>query len=278
MEPKIITTLLKKEINDSLNNRWFVLYAGAFTGLALLLSWLSLSGGGTGYTGFAGFGRTAASLVNLVLLVIPLMALTIGAGSLAGERERGTLSYLLSQPVNRAEVLVGKYLGLAAALLAALAFGFGLSGIVIAGRGGQTNAGAYGTLIIFAFVLALGMLSLGFLISVLARKAAVATGVALFLWLALVFIGDLGLMGTALAFKLPIHTLFNLALINPLQVFKMSALLGINASLDVLGPAGIYAVQTYRDSLTWLFLGSLLAWIVLPLAGAYVIFVRRGDL
>ncbi|HXV41431.1 MAG TPA: ABC transporter permease, partial [Anaerolineae bacterium] len=75
MELRIITTLLKKEINDSLNNRWFVLYAAAFTGLALLLSWLSLSSGGIGYSGFAGFGRTAASLVNLVLLVVPLMAL-----------------------------------------------------------------------------------------------------------------------------------------------------------------------------------------------------------
>ncbi len=276
METRIITTLLKKEINDSLNNRWFVLYAAAFTGLALLLSWLSLSGG-TGYSGFAGFGRTAASLVNLVLLVVPLMALTIGAGSLAGEQESGTLSYLLAQPVNRGEVLLGKYLGLAAALLGALAFGFGLSGLIIAGRGGQTDAGAYGLLVTFAFVLTLGMLSVGFLISVLARKATVATGMALFLWLILVFIGDLGLMGTALVFKLPINTLFNLALVNPLQVFKMSALISINATLDVLGPAGIYAMQTYRDSLTWLFLGSLIAWIVLPLMGAYVIFSRRRD-
>ncbi len=255
-----------------------MLYAGAFTGLALLLSWLSLSGGGTGYTGFAGFGRTTASLVNLVLLVVPLMALTIGAGSLSGERERGTLHYLLAQPVNRVEVLLGKYLGLAASLLGALALGFGLSGAVIAGQGGQADAGAYGLLVIFAFTLALGMLSLGFLISVLTRKAAVATGIALFLWLTLVFGGDLGLMGTTLAFKLPIQTLFNLALFNPLQVFKMSALISINATLDVLGPAGIYAMQTYRDDLTWLFLGSLIAWIVLPLFAAYTIFARRGDL
>lgn len=278
MEPRIITTLLKKEINDSLNNRWFVLYAAAFTGLALLLSWLSLSGGGTGYSGFAGFGRTAASLVNLVLLVVPLMALTVGAGSLAGEREQGTLAYLLSQPLNRAEVLLGKYLGLAASLLGALALGFGLSAIVIAGRGGRTDIKAYGLLVGFAFILALGMLSLGFLVSVLTRKAAVATGVALFLWLGFVFIGDLGLMGTALAFKLPINTLFSLALLNPLQVFKMSALIGINATLDVLGPAGTYAMQTYRDSLTGLFLGSLAAWVVLPLAATYVIFNRKGDL
>jgi Cu-processing system permease protein len=278
MEPRIVTTLLKKEINDSLNNRWFVLYAGAFTGLALLLSWLSLSSGGLGYSGFAGFGRTAASLVNLVLLIVPLMALTIGAGSLAGERERGTLAYLLAQPVNRVEVLLGKYLGLAASLLGALALGFGLSAVIIAGRGGQTDVGAFGLLVAFAFALALGMLSVGFLISVLTRKAAVATGVALFVWLTFVFIGDLGLMGTSLAFKLPIDVLFSLALINPLQVFKMSSLLSINATLDVLGPAGIYAMQSYRDSLTWLFLGALAAWIVLPLLAAYVQFNRKGDL
>jgi Cu-processing system permease protein len=278
MEPTIIITLFRKEIGDSLRNRWFILYAAAFTGLALLLSWLSLNGGGTGYTGFAGFGRTAASLVNLVLLVIPLMALTIGAGSLAGEQERKTLAYLLSQPVNRAEVLVGKYLGLAASLLGALALGFGLSAIIIAGGGGQTEAGTFGLLIGFAFALALGMLSLGFLISSLSRKAAVATGIALFLWLLLVFVGDLGLMGATLIFKLPIQTLFTLAVFHPLQVFKMSALMSINATLDVLGPVGIYAIQNYRDSLTWLFLGSLLAWIVLPLFGAYWLFERRGDL
>ena len=277
MEPGIIITLLKKEIDDSLNNRWFLLYALAFSALALLLSWLSLSGGGSGYTGFAGFGRTAAGLVNLVLLVVPLMALSIGAGSLVGEREQGTLHYLLSQPVNRLEVLLGKYLGLAAALLGALALGFGLSAVVLSARGGQANIAAYGLLVGYAVVLALGMLRLGFLISVLTRKVAVATGVALFSWLALVFGGDLGLMGTVLAFKLPIGTLFTLALVNPLQVFKMAALVGINATLDVLGPAGIYAMQTYRQNLGWLFVGSLLAWIVLPLAATLIIFQRRGD-
>lgn len=278
MELRIVVTLLKKEIKDSLNNRWFVLYAAAFTGLALLLSWLSLSGGGLGYTGFASFSRTAASLVNLVLLVVPLMALTIGANSLASESESGTLAYLLAQPVNRAEVLLGKYLGLAASLLGALALGFGLSATVIAVQGGRTDALAFGLLVGFAFALALGMLSVGFLISALVRKAAVATGVALFVWLVLVFVSDLGLMGSSLAFKLPIDTLFSLALLNPLQLFKMSSLLSINATLDVLGPAGIYAMRTYRDTLVWLFLGALTAWIVLPLLGAYLQFYRRGDL
>ena len=88
MDFQNVATLLQKELRDSLRNRWFVLYTVAFTVLALGLSFLALSGAGV--VGFAGFGRTAASLINLVLLIVPLMALTVGAQSLAAERERGT--------------------------------------------------------------------------------------------------------------------------------------------------------------------------------------------
>jgi len=278
MDIRIVLTLLKKEVDDSLRNRWFILFAGMFTGLALLLSWLSLNSGGAGFTGFAGFGRTAASLINLVLLIVPLMALTVGAGSMAGEWEQGTLSFLLAQPVTRLEVLTGKYLGLAAAMSGALAFGFGLSGVVLALQGGQTAIGAYVWLTGLAVLLSLAMIGLGMLISVLARSGSLATGSALFLWFILVFGADLGLMGTTLAFKLPIQTLFKLALINPLQVFKMASLVSINATLDVLGPAGHYALQTYQANLIWLFLGALATWIILPLAATGVIFIRYKDL
>lgn len=278
MDTRVVLTLLKKEVDDSLRNRWFILFAGMFTGLALLLSWLSLNSGGTGFAGFAGFGRTAASLINLVLLIVPLMALTVGAGSMAGEWEQGTLSFLLAQPVTRLEVLTGKYLGLATAMSGALAFGFGLSGVVLALQGGQTAIGAYVWLTGLAVLLSLAMIGLGMLISVLTRSGSLATGSALFLWLILVFGADLGLMGTTLAFKLPIQTLFKLALINPLQVFKMASLVSINATLDVLGPAGHYALQTYQANLIWLFLGALATWIILPLAATGVIFIRYKDL
>ena len=205
------------------------------------------------------------------------MALTIGAGSLAGEREHSTLSYLLAQPVNRTEVLIGKYLGLAVALLASLGLGFGVSGLVIALRGGGTDAASYIQIIALAYLLALTMLSLGFLISTLTKKASVAVGIALFVWLGLVFFGDLGLMGTALVMRLEIGQLFTLALINPLQVFKMASISGIHATLDVLGPAGIYAVRTYGDRLIMLFMAIMTIWIVLPLLAAYAVFATRTE-
>jgi Cu-processing system permease protein len=270
-----ILTLANYELRSSLRNRWFMLYALIFAVLAVALSSLSLSG--AGMFGFAGFGRTAASLINLVLLIVPLMGLTIGAQSLAAEREQGTLAYLLAQPIGRAEVLIGKLLGLGAALLAALLLGFGLAAALIAWQGGLVEAGRYGLLVALSLLLALVSLSLGIAISAWSRSSSLATGLALFVWLALVFLGDLGLMGTAIVMKLDIGVLFSLSLINPLQVFKIATVNGLRASLEVLGPAGIYATRTYGDTLMLILTGVLTLWIILPMAAAYVRFRMEGD-
>lgn len=271
-----VLTLTQKEVRDARSNRWFVLFAVAFAGLALALAWLALSGVGT--YGLAGFGRTGASLINLVLLIVPLMGLTLGALSLSGEREQGTLLYLLTQPVSQAEVLLGKFLGLAVAILAALVLGFGLSGLLIAWQGGATQAADFLSLVLLAFFLALVSLSLGFLISSAMTRSATAVGLALFLWLALVFFGDLGLMGTAIVLRLGVGELFTIALLNPLQLFKMAAILAIRGNLEVLGPAGIYALRTYGAQLMPLLLLILLGWTTLPLAATYLLFRKRGVL
>lgn len=271
-----VMTLSQKEFADARRNRWFILYTVTFAGLALALSWLALSGIGT--YGLAGFGRTGASLVNLVLLVVPLMGLTLGALSLAGERERGTLLYLLTQPISQAELLLGKFVGLALAVLVTLVLGFGLSGILIAWQGGATDAGSYISLVLAAFGLALATLSLGFLISSATSKSATAVGIALFLWLLLVFFGDLGLMGTAIVLRIDVEQLLALAMINPLQLFKMAAILLIRSDLDILGPAGVYAIRTYGSQLLALLLAILLAWTIVPLAGTYLVFRKKGVL
>ncbi|MEZ4637032.1 MAG: ABC transporter permease [Caldilineaceae bacterium] len=146
---------------------------------------------------------------------------------MAGEREQGTLAYLLAQPVSRAEVLLGKLFGLGASLMAALLLGFGLAAAIIAWQGGGVEAGRYGFLVLFSLLLALASLSLGLALSAWSRSAALAAGLALFAWLVLVFLGDLGLMGTAVVMRIDIDALFTLALLNPLQVFKIAAVYGL---------------------------------------------------
>jgi Cu-processing system permease protein len=271
-----IITIARRELQDAVRSRWFLLYTIAFATLGLAVSFVSSAG--SGGAGLSGFGRTTAGLINLVLLVVPLMALTAGAGSIASDRERGMLAYVLSQPVARFEVLLGKYLGLSGALLACLCLGLGVCSAILTWKGLRASPASMLWLAGLSFALALAMLSAGMLISTLARRASVAVGTAIFVWLALVFVTDLALMAGAVALRLRIEQLFALSLANPLQVFKMWSLHAVETSLDVLGPAGLYASEEYGQRLHLIFGACNLAWIVLPLAGAALALSRRSPL
>jgi Cu-processing system permease protein len=273
MNVKTVAILAGQEVRDAVRHRWFVLYALAFAALAIGLAYVSLLGSGS--LGFAAFDRTTAGLVNLVLLLVPLMGLTIGGGAIARERESGTLAYLLAQPVTRGELLAGKFTGLGTALIAAICLGFGLSGVVIAWQAGTGDVASFLALVGLSAALALAMLSLGLLVSALSRRGSVAIGIAVFLWLVLAFVSDLGLMGGAIAFKLEAGSVLQLALINPLQAFKLSVLSNIETTLEVLGPAGMYASETYGNALPWLLGGALGTWIVAPLLLAWGALARR---
>ncbi len=273
MRLRTIRILTRKEFRDAVRNRWFGLYAASFAVLAVAFSAAALLG--SGQFGFANFGRTAASLINLVLLVVPLMGLVAGAQSLAGERERGTLGYLLAQPVSRTEVYLAKFLGQGAALCGALLGGFACSAAVIALRGGGGEAGVMGGLAALSVLLCLASLSVGMALSSAARTSAAALGGAVFLWLLLAFGCDVGLIGAAVLGPVKVGTLWTLSLFNPLGVFRMAAVLSMRSSLEILGPAGMYAARTYGGLLLPLFACVLVLWTAAPLLGGLRVFARR---
>ncbi len=274
MELTLVWTIAQREWRESLRNKWLWFYAIAFAGLALALSQAGLAS--AGYAGLGGFGRTAASLINALLLFVPLMGLSVGAGAVAGDRERGTLLYLLAQPVSRAEVFFGKALGAAMALVAALALGFGLAGLGLA-SGGDGNASAYLMLAAYTMLLALAALGMGLVVSTLTRRASTAAGAALVLWLGLVFFGDLGLVGATLAWRPTPDVLFVMLVANPLQVFKLGSIYSLRATLDTLGAVGQFAFFEFGDALPVVLMALLVGWIVAMFGAAFVLFNRKGD-
>jgi len=262
-----------KEMCDARRNRWFLVASVLFALLSVSLSSLGLAG--LGSLGISGFGRTAASLLNLVLLIVPLMGLLLGAMSIAGEREQGTLITLLAQPVTAAEVLAGKYLGSAWALLSTILLGFGASAFVIARYAGAQEIGDYFKLVLFTMLLGLSYLSIGILLSVHIRRQATAVGAALFLWFAFIFLSDLGLMGTAIVLRLSPNELFWMVLINPAQSFKLAVIGALQKSLESFGAAGLYASDVFGPWLTFILGGVLCIWIAVPAGLAFFLFGRR---
>jgi Cu-processing system permease protein len=269
-----ISLIAQKEILSSIRNKWFLLYTIVFALLSLALSLIGLSGLET--YGVSGFGRTSASLINMILLFVPLMGLTLGAMSIAYERERGILLYILSQPISYFEVLIGKYCGLALSILGSLVLGFGLSGFVIAYKGGSADASGYMYFIFLTFLLALVSLSIGMCISSFFKKYDTALGVSIFAWLFFVIFSDLGIIGTSFLINLDINQVFVLSLLNPLQVFKLSAIFSLRDNLEILGPVGIYAVRNFGGSLQLILIGILIATAAIFIFFTNKLFKSRG--
>lgn len=269
-----IFIIARKELRDSLRNRWFILFALAFAGLSLAFSLLGQPN--ASQLQLSSYSRSAASLINLVILFVPLIGLSLGTSGLSNDRETGALAYLLAQPVNAPEVLLGKYLGMAGALLSALALGFGLTGLGMFLQGQSSNGSGYLLTVGLAALLALVSLSIGFLIAVLIHKSSTALTTSLFVWLILVFAGDLGMMGTSIITRMPIQLLFYLASINPLQVFKIASILNIQGQLEVLGPVGLYATEQYGVLLLPALLIALVLWAIIPLGIAVWFFNRQA--
>lgn len=275
MELTLLWTIAQRELREALRNKWLWFYTAGFAGLALALSQAGIAS--AGYAGLGGFGRTAASLINALLLFVPLIGLSVGAGTLAGDSERGTLVYLMAQPVNRAEVFFGKALGAALAVMAALGLGFGVAGLGLASVS-DGNGATYLALAGYTLLLALASLGLGFIVSVFTRKGSTASGAALLVWLVLVFLGDLGLVGATLALRPTPATLLGMLLVNPLQVFKLAAIYSLRATLDTLGPVGQYGVYRFGEALPVLLIALLVGWIVVGFGVAFAVFRRRGNL
>lgn len=273
-EMSTVRVLAGKELRDALRDRWLWLYAAAFALLAIAITSIAVSDLRT--IGFSGFGRTASSLVALTQLVVPLMGLTVGARSIAGQRERGTLTFLLSHPVSSTEVYIGTFLGNAAAMLAAVTGGFGAAGLVAAIGGAAVDGGDLVVIAAISWLLAVAMVGVGMLVSVVTQRSATAMGLALVLWLAFVLFGNLGLMGTSIATTASEATLFFSAMANPVESFRLSTMTAMGGSLDVLGPVGTFAVDRFGDNVGWLTTASLAVWAIVPAVIGGVLFRKRS--
>ncbi|TAM09164.1 MAG: ABC transporter permease [Nevskiaceae bacterium] len=154
---------------------FFILYLNAYTQAQMMSSDPQL-----GVADYIGGGLYGTANV-ILLLVVPLMTMRL----FAEERKNNSLTLLLSAPASLTEIVLGKFLGLASFLLAAIALLAAMSFTLEAGTALDTGRILAGLLGLLLMMLAFG--AAGLFISTLTREpviAAVATfGVLLVFWI-----------------------------------------------------------------------------------------------
>lgn len=260
MRWRMMAVMAGREWRTALAARWLWGYAGVIALLGAALLWMAAGMMPGGLPAEVAGGRVMLATVNLLALLVPLMGLAAGAQALARERDRGTLAYLLAQPVTRSEVLLGKLLGNAAALGAALGAAAAVILAVQAAMAIPLPAVGLAAIAGLAWLLALAGLALGAAIGAAASGQAATQGGVVGAWLLMILLGDLGLMGLLMLKQLPPKVLLMLTFVNPVHQFRVAAVGLFRPSLDVLGPVGLYARDLFGPLVVPVLVGCLLVW------------------
>ena len=275
-----LLTIAAKEVRDGLRNRWVVATTLLMAALALTLSFL-----GAAPTGTVGVGRvevTIVSLSSLTIFLLPLIALLLSFDAVVGEIDRGTMTLLLSYPVARWQVLIGKFLGHAAIIAFATVLGYGAAGVALAMGGPENGSGigpeswrAFAAMIGSSVLLGAAFTAMGYLASTLVRDRGTAAGIAVAIWLVLVLLYDMALLGLLVADggkTVNAGLLNGLLLANPADAFRLFNLTGFKSVSQFSGTAGLAAQVQVSASVL---LAVLAGWVAAPLALAAVLFSRR---
>lgn len=271
-----VGVIAEKEMLDAIRNRWFHVFVVFFFLLSASITYVGLAG--SGGIGFESFNRATASLLNLILFVIPLFTLILGGLSITGEREQGTLMLLMSKPMTAAELVLGKYLGIAASMVLAIMIGFGLIGILTAFRFSPSEAKAYFIFVLLSILLTLSFLSLAILISAAAKKRVTSVVGGIIVWFIAVMLYDFAVMWGANLFtgKMVDYFLLVSLLANPVDSVRILGIVHLGGE-TVFGPSLVSLTRLLSDvSSDILLLAGIAVWMVVPLFLAISVFQRRG--
>jgi len=262
-----VLTIARLEVTAAARLNWIRLLTAAF---ALLAGAAAYSAGAADeLSGADGFARTTVTLVPVVLILVPLAAVILAVSGQSSEPDGQP--FLFAQPVSRTAVLVGRWLGQAAALGGAVAAGLGMGACVIAFGSGVDGIGRFALFGVASVALTLVFLSLGAAIAAATEKRVAALGAAVFTWFVFVLLYDGAMLSIAgqLTGRTGGRILFASTFGNPADLVRIVALSWAGTP-QVLGAAGDAWLRFLGGpaSAGALAVAALAAWMLAPLGVA----------
>jgi len=274
---KSMYTIAKKEFMDNIRNKWIIVLTILFVILIVIFSYVE---GAAGADIFGGMEASALGLLAVSSILIPLIAIILGFSTISGEAESGSLYVVLSYPVRRIEVLLGKFLGLGFVIIVSIFIGFGFGGVMITlTTSGESWSGFIGFILLSIF-LGWIFLSLSICVSSFCKRRITSIGGGIVLW----FWGMIyGTVMIAILYGAG-HTIEDFMTGNVPDWFFKSVIFSPPDlhQTSVMRAFGISSFEQFGFSVTipdFLDLGILLMaqiiWFLVPLFLAYFFFKRR---
>ena len=270
-----VAAIAGREVLAGIRNRWMLAASLLLGVLALTLAFVGSTPAGP--VAASRLAITVVSLSSLSVFLVPLIGLLVSYDTLVGEVERGTMPLLMTYPVTRWRIVLGKFAGQVAILAIATVIGFGVAALITGlGDGGDAEAWrAFGVMVGGSILLGAAFIALGTLFSAVVAERGTAAGASAAAWLVFVVLFDMALLAILVADEGQVVSgdLFRvLLLLNPTDVYRMLTLAGSETVGALSGMAGVSAEAAFGHALL---LPVMVLWIAVPLALAGLLFGRK---
>ncbi len=265
------------DIKESLRARWFYVYAFVFGGLMGLFFISGITD--SVVMGFTGLSRLLLVFIQVTIIILPIFILITTVKSISSDRESNVLEYMLSFPISLSEYYWGKLLGrfvtvffpVIVALFVGVAWGLF--------KGGQMPWAMIFLYSALIFSICAVFLGIAFLISTMVKSHDIALGLSFTVWIVLLAFIDVALIGLMMQNRVSDEVILTVAMLNPLEAFRIGAIALFDPELTVIGPVAYYLLDSLGHTFLMIYavVYPILLGVIFALLG-YAVFKKRDIL
>ncbi|OPX26750.1 MAG: ABC transporter permease [Epsilonproteobacteria bacterium] len=235
------------DLKESIRAKWFIVYSVVFGGLIAIffISGVTQSQ----VMGFSGLSRLLLMYIQITIVILPIFILITTVRSISSDRDNNILEYMLSFPISLRQYYWGKIIGrfitvflpVFMAMFIAIIFGV-IKGVSV----------PWDVFVLYSgllFSMSSAFLGIAFFISSFVKSSEVALGMAFFIWVLLLSFIDIALISLMLSNRFNEELIITIALLNPMEIFRVAAISLFDPSLTVMGPVAFYILDNISQAL-----------------------------
>ena len=246
------------DLKESIRANWFIVYSIVFGGLIALFFIAGITE--SQVMGFSGLSRLLLMYIQVTIVILPIFILVTTVRSISGDRDSHILEYMLSFPISLKQYYWGKVFGrfitvflpVFMAMLFAIIYGMF--------KGADVPWGIFFLYTGLLFAMSSAFLGIAFFVSSIVKSSEMALGISFFVWIFLLAFIDIALISLMMQQRINTELIIGIAMINPMEIFRVAAISLFDPELTVMGPVAFYILDMMSQKM------FVLLSIVYPLA------------
>lgn len=229
------------DLKESFRSKWFLIYSLVFGGMIALFFIAGITE--SQVMGFSGLSRVLLMYIQVTIVILPIFILITTVRSISGDRDNNILEYMLSFAISLKQYYWGKVIGRFITVYIPVFFAMIVALIFGVFKGASIPWSIFFLYTALLFSLSCAFLGIAFFISSIVKSSEIALGIAFFIWIFLLAFIDIALISLMMQGRFPASLIISIALLNPMEIFRVAAISLFDPELTVMGPVAFYILD-----------------------------------